>query len=120
MEKVGMLTHFMDANINRTVCRVIKENLSDWAIYGAGMYGRKLVDALLSERITPSVIFDSTLGASEKTYKNIPIVKPDRMFDFKVSAFVIGSVDFHSEIERKISSLYKITGKPPFFEPHYP
>ena len=53
MEKVGMLTHFMDANINRTVCRVIKENHQTGLVGGAGMYGRKLVDALLSERITP-------------------------------------------------------------------
>ena len=113
MEKVNGLSHYMDANVHRTVSRVLEENLSEYAVYGAGMYGRKLIDALLLEKVMPVVIFDSHLGESGITYKGIPIVSPERIFEFKVNAYVIGSVDFHTEIEEQINSRFKNAGKTP-------
>lgn len=111
MEKVNGLSHYMDANVHRTVSRVLEENLSEFAVYGAGMYGRKLIDALRLEKVMPVVIFDSHLGNSGITYKGIPIVSPNRIFEFKVNAYIIGSVDFNTEIEEKINSCFKNAGK---------
>ena len=113
MEKVNGLSHYTDANLHRTVSRVLEENLSECAVYGAGMYGRKLIDALLLEKVIPVVIFDSHLGESDITYKGIPIVSSERIFEFKVNAYVIGSVDFHTEIEEHINSRFKNAGKTP-------
>ena len=50
--------------------RVLDENLTNCAVYGGSMYGQKLIDALLLEKIRPSVIFDSyTLNTKTvKTY----------------------------------------------------
>lgn len=111
LEKVNELSHFMDANVNRTVTLTLNKNISKCAIYGAGMYGRKLVDALLLVKVTPLVIFDSHLGKSDSSYKGIPIVNPDRIIEFQVNAYVIGSIDFYVEIEEKINSIFKKAGK---------
>jgi len=112
IKEVNELAHFMDAHVNRSVARALDKNLSECAVYGAGMYGRKLVDALLLNKVNPSVIFDSHLGNSDINYKGIPIVSPDRIFEFQVNAFVIGSVDFYKEIEDEINSFFSHAGKP--------
>jgi len=112
IKEVNELAHFMDAHVHRSVARALDKNLSECAVYGAGMYGRKLVDALLLNKVNPSVIFDSHLGNSDINYKGIPIVSPDRIFEFQLNAFVIGSVDFHKEIEDEINFLFSNSGKP--------
>ena len=112
IKEANELAHFMDTHVNRSVDRALVKNLSEFAVYGAGMYGRKLVDALLLNKVNPSVIFDSHLGNSDINYKGIPIVSPDRIFEFQVNAFVIGSVDFHKEIEDEINFLFSNSGKP--------
>lgn len=113
MEKVNGLSHYMDANVQRTVNRVLEKNLSTCAVYGAGMYGRKLIDALLLEKIRPSVMFDSYALNADRSYKNIPIVNSERILEFNVNTFVIGSVDFHLEIEKRIKLYFANAGKTP-------
>jgi glycosyltransferase involved in cell wall biosynthesis len=113
IEKVNGLSHYMDANVHRTVNRVLEKNLSECAVYGAGMYGRKLIDALLLEKIRPSVIFDSYALNADRSYKNIPIVNSEKILEFNVNTFVIGSVDFHQEIEKRIKLCFANAGKTP-------
>ena len=77
------------------------------------MYGRKLIDALLLKKIKPSVIFDSYALNEDSSYKNIPIVHSERILEFNVTTFVIGSVDFHLEIEEGINLRFANAGKTP-------
>ena len=113
MEKINGLTHYMESHVQRTVSRVLDENLTNCAVYGAGMYGRKLIDALLLKKIRPSVIFDSYALNADHSYKNIPIVHSERILEFNVTTFVIGSIDFHLEIEDRINLCFANAGKTP-------
>ena len=94
IKKISGLAHYMESHVNRTVSRVLDENLATCAVYGAGMYGRKLIDALLLKKIKPSVIFDSYALNEDSSYKNIPIVHSERILEFNVTTFVIGQLTF--------------------------
>jgi len=81
------------------------------AVFGAGMYGRKLIDMLIERSIVPTVIFDSMLDSAIKTYRKVPIYRPTKMTEFDIEILFIGTADFVQEIEDKIISVYKNSEK---------
>lgn len=78
------------------------------AIYGGGLFGRKLVDACLRNGLRVEVIADGDTHKEDNMYRSIGYVVPERLPTFSLEAILVGSMSFGDEM---IESLKEIYGK---------
>ena len=92
-------------------CSSLKGTLAVW---GGGMFGRKLTDRLIKLRQTVSVIFDKNPQFKGASYRQIPYASPAECTLFALDSIIIGSADFSNEIKTEIESYFaNIDSKPP-------
>ena len=71
---------------------------SPYAIYGLGMFGRKLTDQLIDSNFTPDQIIDKTASTSFKSYRNIKVVSHINQLSPHINHVILGTIDFSDEI----------------------
>ena len=89
------------------VANALDSNSRNIGVFGAGMYGRKLIDALIEKGIVPTAIYDSLLPSTMESYREIPISTPSEMPGSDLEYLVFGTAEFVQEMEDIAHSAYQ-------------
>ena len=82
-------------------------------VYGAGMFGRKVVDAALDASLPIAGWVDSDPARSGMGYRGLVCATPEAVKRWPDAAFVVGSVEFAEEITDRIQALLADEPHPP-------
>ncbi|MDQ8201576.1 glycosyltransferase family 4 protein [Pelagicoccus sp. SDUM812003] len=80
------------------------------AVYGAGVYGRKLIDRLMDEGVGIAMWVDSDSINWGLRHRGVLCVNPERMADGKVGTIAVASVAFAEEIASYVEKLFGESG----------
>jgi hypothetical protein len=103
------------AGVVAGLVRCVKEvaGLRPVVVYGAGMFGRKVVDALLEAGVPVSALVDSDPARSGSVYRGLRCESPGSLAKMMESVFVVGSMAFAREIADRIRSAAGVEGGNP-------
>jgi len=82
-------------------------------VYGAGMFGRKVVDAALDASLSIAGWVDSDPARSGMCYRGLVCATPETVKRWPDAAFVVGSIEFADEIAKRIQKLEADEPHPP-------
>lgn len=82
------------------------------AVYGAGMFGRKVVDACLAEGLLVHALFDSDTARANSSYRGLMCRSPADVVSFPEVTFIVGSLHYAAEIENRIREEFASAGLP--------
>ncbi len=72
------------------------------AVYGAGMFGRKVIDECVASGYPMCAWFDSDVSNSGREYNGVTCREPEDVTNFPDAVFVVGSCEFAEEITERI------------------
>jgi glycosyltransferase involved in cell wall biosynthesis len=81
-------------------------------IYGAGMFGRKVVDACEAAGVTVAGLIDSDPSRWGQSYCGLVCAAPDALTRWSDAVFLAGSMEFADEIAQRIASAFSQRGLP--------
>jgi len=79
-------------------------------VYGAGMFGRKVVDACLDAGVRVAGWVDSDAAKTGSRYRDLVCAGPEAIEALAGCVFLIGSIEFAAEISRRIESVAAACG----------
>ncbi len=82
------------------------------AVYGAGMIGRKVIDACLQHGLQIGAWFDSDIARAGSTYRGIVCATPASVSNWPGAVFIAASLQFTPEIVARIEKEFALAGKP--------
>jgi hypothetical protein len=82
------------------------------AVYGAGMFGRKIVDACLASGVPVCALFDSDAARTGTVYRGLACRAPESVIDHPDALFVTGSLQFADAITERIRAEFAAAGRP--------
>ncbi|MBE2213780.1 MAG: glycosyltransferase family 4 protein [Opitutaceae bacterium] len=82
------------------------------AVFGAGMFGRKVVDACLNAGLAVVALADSDPARSGWIYRGLVCSAPESLLAHGECAIALGSMQFSGEMARKIADLAVQRGVP--------
>ena len=82
------------------------------AVFGAGMFGRKVVDACLNAGLAVVALADSDPARSVWVYRGLVCSAPETLLAHGECAIALGSMQFSGEMARKIADLAVHRGVP--------
>jgi len=82
------------------------------AVFGAGLFGRKLVDRLMGEGREVNGLYDSDPRKQGSTFRGLPVELPERMLCRPPDWVLIGSENFAEEMSRQLFALFEQSGRP--------
>jgi hypothetical protein len=85
-----------------TICKKMDRDKRPIVIFGAGMFGRKVVDACLRQGKKVVALIDSDPDKIGCNYNGIVCYGPERLGEFANAVFAIGSMQFDEEISTRI------------------
>lgn len=95
-----------------TICKKVRGTRSPVVIFGAGMFGRKVVDACLKQGTKVTALIDSDPERIQSGYGGIVCLGPERLVECTNALFVVGSMQFDVEIFNRIHGEYNKAGVP--------
>lgn len=78
------------------------------AVYGSGMFGRKVVDACLEAGLGVIALVDSDPAREGWSYRGITCHSPNSIVGMGVDCFLVGSLEFAEPISRRIVDAYAV------------
>ena len=108
-EKINLDTDSTSVALNK-ICDKVRGTRSPVVVHGVGMFGRKVIDALMDQGIKIMALFDSEPEQVRGGYRGIVCLSPDKVPEFKQALFVVGSMQFDVEISQRIKAEFKNAG----------
>lgn len=82
------------------------------AIFGAGMFGRKLVDRCAEAGIEVAALFDSDRGREHSVYRGLECRAPEEVTGWPEVQFVAGSLEYGDDISQRIADEFAAVRRP--------
>ena len=82
------------------------------AVYGSGMFGRKVVDACLAAGIPVCALFDSDPARAGVVYRGLQCAPPEALSEYPDALFVTGSLQFADAMAERIRAEFAARGRP--------
>jgi len=101
-----IIPYIYKKQIDQIVSYVSRIN-SPYAIYGLGMFGRKLTDKLIDFNLTPDLIIDKTASCFIKSYRKIKVFNHINQLNPDINHVILGTIDFSDEIKSIIKKFEK-------------
>lgn len=99
------------AAVHRLVERA-RAAASPVVVYGAGMFGRKVIDACAVAGIKVVGLVDSDPSRTGQIYRGMVCTAPDALTRWRGVVFLAGSMEFAEEIAQRIASEFSRCGLP--------
>jgi len=90
------------ATIVASLCQRARELNQPTVVFGAGMFGRKLLDACLAAGVRVIGLLDSDPARRDFVYRGLKCEGPEAVAAFAPALFLVGSIEFAAEIEQRI------------------
>jgi glycosyltransferase involved in cell wall biosynthesis len=94
----------------RRLLSAVKARTGAVAIYGSGMFGRKVVDACLKAGAPVCALFDSDAARFGMIYRHLECEPPEHVVKYPKAVFVAGSLQFSEEIAERIRNEFLAAG----------
>lgn len=95
-----------------TIVARLKASNRPVAVFGAGMFGRKVVDACLNAGLTVVALADSDPAREGWAYRGLVCREPGSLLAHRGCAIALGSMQFAVEMARRIADLAVQRGLP--------